>query len=357
MAKAIFGILTLAIAAVTILSLLPSHLWWVRLWDFPRLLVIAAALVLLAAAIFLLDGTARVAFALVLLAAVAIQVWRVQPWSPFAAQEVALVPANTIEPDHCFTALGLNVLQTNRDYARTIALIEREDPDILLLLETDEKWEAALEPVLARYPRRESAPLDNLYGLIFATRLPVESAHVRMLVEEGIPSVFAILQTPGGTRFRYIGLHPRPPQPMRDTEERDAEIAIAARLAAKEKLPVLAMGDFNDVSWSRTTQMFRRIGGYLDPRIGRGPHGTFPAKLPALRWPLDHVLFTPEFAFRELAVLEDVGSDHLPVKAQLCLKPRLGEAANAAPEPAREEDHQAANEAVEDLKEKRVSGE
>ena len=41
-----------------------------------------------------------------------------------------------INKENCISAFSFNVLQTNRDYDRTIKLIDREDPDIVLLLET-----------------------------------------------------------------------------------------------------------------------------------------------------------------------------------------------------------------------------
>ena len=67
---------------------------------------------------------------------------------------------------------------------------------------------------------------------------------------------------------------------------------------------------------------FQRIGGLLDPRVGRGPYVTFPTWLPEpLRVPIDHVLFTPEFRLLALKRLQDIGSDHLPLFAALCHVP------------------------------------
>jgi len=340
-------IIALALAAIvpTLLSVLHSYRWWIRVWDFPRLAVLLLALVALAAVLIWLQGGARIGLALLLVAAIGWQAWRIAPYTPLATKEVRMTAP---EADHCVRTLSLNVLQTNRDYARTLQLIDREDPDILLLLETDKDWQTALAPVIARYPHRFLAPLDNLYGLIMLSRLPTEQGAIAYLIEEGTPSVFARMETQGGRAFQFIGLHPRPPQPGKDTEERDAEIAVAARIAAKADLPVLAMGDFNDVAWSRTSQMFKRIGGYLDPRIGRGLYATFPASLPLLRWPLDHLFISPDFTVGRLAVLENVGSDHRPVAATLCLAPRIARTINSPPEPPDAADHETAQAAIRD---------
>lgn len=335
------------LAAGTLASAIRSPYWWMRVWDFPRNLVCWLCLATLIASPLLLTGWPLLIVALAMTAAIAFQCLRILPYTPLVKPEVGLVDVEAAHrADHCFTALSFNVLQTNRRYADTLALIHEHKPDIVLLLETDQGWVDAMASIHDDYPHRHLHPLDNLYGLAFYSRLTVDEAEINYLVEEGIPSIFARLRTRGGRAFHYVGLHPRPPQYGKDTEERDAEIAIAARHAAEKTLPVLAMGDFNDVAWSRTSHMFKRIGGYLDPRIGRGFFATFPAALPVCRWPLDHLFITPEFTVGSVAVLRNVGSDHLPVIAEVCLKPAEAERLNETPDEARAQDHQDAEEMI-----------
>lgn len=345
-------ILVLVLAALaatgTALSLVSSYRWYIRMWDFPRVGLIVLAIIALALAIPVLTGWLRVAIVVLMAVVIGWQGFRIYPYTPIARTEVAQA---VISKENCVTTFSFNVLQTNRDYARTLALIDREDPDVILLLETDENWEAALKPVIDRYPHKSAAPLGNLYGLIFLSRLPVEDAEITWLIDNETPSVFATLSTAAGAKFRYIGLHPRPPQPGENTEKRDAEIAIAARHAKETHLPVLATGDFNDVAWSRTSQMFKRIGGYLDPRIGRGLYSTFPANLPGLRWPLDHLFISPDFTLVDMKVLENVGSDHLPVIATVCLAPRAAKVLNDEPEAPDASDHKDMKDAIRDGKE------
>ncbi len=339
--RVIAGLLIL----VTLLSVIESNQWWIRLWDFPRPQILA--LLVMTAALALWHG--RRGGRLVALACVLAggwQLYRIYPYTPLSRPELAFADQRPAPGAACFSVLSLNVLQSNRDYARTAALIDRERPDILLLMETDGKWAEALAPQLARYPERLMAPLDNTYGMIFATRLPMRDGRVEVLTEPRTPSATAVLDA--GSPFRIIALHPRPPVPGQDTHERDAEIAIAATRAAATKIPVLAFGDFNDVAWSRTSRLFKRIGGYLDPRIGRGPYATFPARMPLLGWPLDHLFVTPEFTVRSIGVLEDVGSDHLPVHSSLCLTGRTD--LNARPQPVSREDRKDVREIMDDYR-------
>jgi endonuclease/exonuclease/phosphatase (EEP) superfamily protein YafD len=325
-------VLAALVALVTGLSEVRAAAWWIRIWDFPRVQILILAVVILATGWFVAAGQ-RWLLALLLIPAIGWQAVRIFPYTPLAPTEVRFVAADEVKPGSCFTAMAFNVLQHNRDYARALRLLEREDPDIVLLLETDQAWADALAPFLERYPHRMERPQDNTYGLLFATRLGMTAGEIAELVEPGIPSVFAQLAAEG-REFQYIGLHPRPPQPGRDTEERDVEIAVAARRAGEARLPTLAMGDFNDVAWSHTSHLFKRIGEYLDPRLGRGTYPTFPAAWPFIRWPLDHLFISREFAVSDMRVLEHVGSDHLPLIAGLCLDAAVAARANdPAPTP------------------------
>ena len=335
---------TLAVLALveTLVSLIHSNRWWIQVLGFPRLLsLIVIGIIAIGCAAFAKRGS--LGLLAVLAIAAALQLWRIYPYVPFAPIEVAEADTlGAIDAQSCFKALGLNVYQHNRDYPATIRMIKRERPDILLLMETDGPWIKALAPVLARYPYKLLRPIDNTYGLVFASKLPVRSAHTENITDQNTPTVFARLTTRGGQPFDFTGLHPRPPLPGQDTDLRDRKIEHAALWIAGDRLPAMAMGDFNDVACSRTTQLFKQVGGYLDPRIGRGTYPSFPAKYAPVGWPLDQMFVSPEFTFRSLRILDNVGPDHRPLVAELCLTPGAARAANAAPDPLDAEARKAA---------------
>ncbi|MBT8445622.1 MAG: endonuclease/exonuclease/phosphatase family protein, partial [Gammaproteobacteria bacterium] len=126
-----------------------------------------------------------------------------------------------------------------------------------------------------------------------------------------------------GDRVRVHFLHPAPPSPTENPEsgERDAELLILARSVAGGDRPVIVTGDLNDVAWSSTTRLFRRISGLLDPRVGRGMFNTFHAKIPILRWPLDHLFHSDHFTLKSIRRLPPIGSDHFALYTVLSLTP------------------------------------
>lgn len=308
----------LAIIAVTLLPMTNSQMWWIRMWDFPRLhILVAAVLVALLALVVLRAPSLPL---VVILAACAVyQAKKILPFTPLAAVEIELGNGSG-QPT--ITLLAANVLMENEQHDRLIALIEEENPDVLFLMETDARWTDALKPVLTRYQTVLRHPLDNHYGMIFASNLEVTSAETVFLVDDNTPTLLAEMRGPEGAAFHFIGLHPRPPVPGQDTEERDAQIKRAATMTEQSDLPVIAMGDFNEVAWSWTAHRFKHHGNFRDPRVGRGMLSSFDARYPWLRFPIDQLYLTEGIDLIAFERKRAVGSDHFPMGAVVAIRPR-----------------------------------
>jgi endonuclease/exonuclease/phosphatase (EEP) superfamily protein YafD len=155
-------------------------------------------------------------------------------------------------------------------------------------------------------------------------------------VEDDIPSFYAVVELPNKKYFDFFTVHPRPPRLLKNTETREAELLLAARLSKRTHYPSVVAGDLNDVAWSNTTKLFKNISGMLDPRVGRGLYNTYNAFIPLFRYPLDHVFYDPTFRLVSLRRLPKFGSDHFPMSITLNYEPQHEEE-QEQPEPAIED--------------------
>lgn len=343
----VFG--SLLVVSVLV-PLIPSPHWSVRVFDYPRNQKLVLLLVCIGFGCALWNEGALFDRVLLfaLMAATVYVVWLVWPYSPLGRKMVQQATPRAKEEG--LKLLVCNVYQENRRYERMAALVKAEDPDILFLLETDTAWQQGIAAAVQHLKHRIEVPLDNTYGQLFYSRMPLQQQQVRYLVDQEIPSIVADIAFHDRT-IRFYGLHPTPPVPQENPEstERDAEVLIIGREAKECPHPVIVFGDLNDVAWSHTTRLFLRISGLLDPRRGRGMFSTFHARYPFLRWPLDHFFVSGHFRLVHMRVERHVGSDHFPISLSVVLR---GEDDSAA----LEADHTDQVEAEEKIAEGKESG-
>ncbi len=307
----------------TFIPLLTLEQWYVRVFDYPRVQLLGLTIITFILYLWLGPKTRiRDKVLLTLLgAAILFQGGNIFPYTFLGPQQVKETSTNTPEAE--LSILVANVYMDNEEYDRLINLASEKDPDIVLLLESDMKWQQALRPFTKDYPHRVEVPLDNTYGMHLYSRLPLRQEKVSYLLDEDIPSIKTFVQLRNNMWVELHGVHPKPPVPSEDanSKKRDAEIVMIARDIANSKYPVIVAGDFNDVAWSRTTDLFQEVSGLLDPRLGRGFYNTFNANYWLLRWPLDHIFHSEHFKLVTMERLPDIASDHFPIYIRLSFSP------------------------------------
>lgn len=301
---------------VVLVSLTNTDWWLVRTVDLMRERFLYLAIFLAVVCIaFVKQWKWPLAAAFAIVAT--INLYRIWPYVPFARTQIAF-GGEAIDAQ-CFDALAVNVKVKNDNFDGVIRQIEMVKPDLLLLMETDERWSRELAVVTSRYSYVLSDIQPEAFGMIFATDLPVASARMIENTTRDTPTLYATIDLPNGKSFEFIGLHPKPPLPGMNTEKRDENIARAGAKTPEMLTEALVMGDFNDVPWSSTTTEFRKAGGWRDPRIGRGTYPTFPASMTWLGWPLDQIMVKNKMKVRSFEIMPNNGSDHRAVRATLCL--------------------------------------
>jgi endonuclease/exonuclease/phosphatase (EEP) superfamily protein YafD len=323
--KVIVYMLSIFILIATATPLVRRDEWWIRVFDFPRIQIFGLAFILLIH-IFLWGNFSSffdIIITGLLLIVLIYQGYGIYPYTALAPKQV--IPASAFKPENTVSLLCANVLMTNRNSERFIEIIRSHHPDILVVLEPDRWWEQQLD-TLEEYTYTKKKPLDNFYGMLLYSKLELINPEIKFIVKDGIPSIHSKVRLRSGSVISLHCLHPEPPSPTEADEstERDAELLIVGRKIKDYDLPVIVAGDLNDVAWSHTTTLFQKTSGLLDPRIGRGMFNTFNAKIPLLRFPLDHIFHSKDFLLCEIKRLPRYGSDHFPIYAKLLLEPERG---------------------------------
>ena len=312
----------------TLLPLSRNGHWLVRGFDFPRV-QLASLLALMISALaltFYTQATQSVLLPCLIalnVGALVWQLWWVLPYTTMWQTEVNSADSDAVDSTMSIKILTSNVLGSNRQSDKLIALVNQHQPDILITLESNAWWEAQLSELEGTMPFTVKCPLENLYGMHVYSRLPLHQPEVKYLVQDNVPSVHALIELESGHRIKTHFLHPAPPSPTENetSTARDVELIIVAKSLENESGPIIVTGDLNDVAWSKTTRLFRKVSGLLDPRIGRGMFNTFHADYPFARWPLDHIFHSHHFEFISIQRLPSIGSDHFPLLSELVLIP------------------------------------
>lgn len=345
-----YGVQLLAglVAFLTAWGWLPLDNWWVRGVEFPRIQILVLGIVAWVGLV--LFGSewelAQWLLFIALTITLAFQLRMVLPYTVLWKKEVnnANITANSI--DDQVKIMVSNVLTTNNQTQKLIDLVHKEQPDILITLETDKKWQQALSVIEPDYPYSVKVPLDNLYGMHLYSKLELIDPKVKYLMIDDIPSIHTQLRLRDDCIVWLYCLHPMPPSPTEADKSttRDAELLMVGRHIKEHNQIAILAGDLNDVAWSKTTRRFQRISELLDPRIGRHFINTFHVSYPFLRWALDHIFHSPCFTLVDMKRLPSIGSDHFPVLTTLQYEPEKTceqeqNAPTAAPEDIKETEH------------------
>lgn len=213
--------------------------------------------------------------------------------------------------------LAINLLRDNDDAAAVLAAVAQWSPDVIVWSEATPAWERALTPLRKEYAFGDGKWDPGYFGIVLWSRLPVRDLRIVPLGFDWAPAVTAIVATPAG-EVGVVGFHPPRPGVGQRTAERDAALAALPELLTSLPARRVVAGDGNATRWNPTFARMLAVTGLRDSSDGFGWQATWPAALPwFLRIPIDQVLVGGAIGVRRREVGPFVGSDHLPVFAEL----------------------------------------
>ena len=235
--------------------------------------------------------------------------------------------------------ISFNLWYRNTDPVATLAYLAHSEADVIGLVEATPRLKAALAPLRVLYPysidcidrdpdceimllskvslrNPYAGKIDGRYPYIAEAEIDWGGRPVTVVVTH-VAWPFMVPYRAAPVTTTLVPARPRLPDVPDLAQSRQA-----ANLAAHvNKLPqdLVVMGDFNNASWSRVQIAFRAATG-LDNRghyLPSWPTFTWPI----FRLPIDQVFLRGGLQARDVSLGPSVGSDHLPVEAEVMVGP------------------------------------
>jgi len=231
------------------------------------------------------------------------------------------LPAGDVPADRreVLRILSANVHTTNRRWDLFLDLVENQSPDIIVVMEVDERWIRELAPLRNDYRFVRLEPRPGNFGMAIYSRTPLRDLRVMPLGGVDTPAISATVKTRNGD-LSLIAVHPLPPATPDNARLRNRQLAEAGRIVRRQTLPCVVIGDLNTTPWSPYFRDLLRQG-LRDAHRGRGLHPTWPLQYPTplLRIPIDHALVSDGVDVHRFQTAADINSDHLPIVVDVSL--------------------------------------
>ncbi len=297
----------------TFIPLIPNQHWFFRVFDFAKVQIfILQFLLVLFGFLFIIKSNLFFVSQLLLIGCLIYEISLLYKYTPFYKVEKHI---KTSKASKTITLISANVFQFNREYQKFIHYVQKQNPDIILTMESNGDWENAMQVFKKDYPYFVEVGLENTYGIHLYSKIEITKSNVHFFVADDIPSIEALMKTKDGFEFIFFGVHPPPPSPTEEetSKERDGELLAVAKKIRSNKYSSIVVGDFNNVAWAKSSVLFRKTSEMIDPRIGRGLISTFHAKYWFLRFPIDQMFHSSDVFVEKLEAQDNFGSDHLPL--------------------------------------------
>ncbi len=211
---------------------------------------------------------------------------------------------------HKFKISSINLLSSNSKSDLVKNYIEKENPDILILMEFTHEWKNELNPIIENYQFNQLVPRRDNFGIALLSKIEMKSSIDYFNLKDK-PSIIADI-TIAKKKFSIIATHPNPPINQSTFKNRNKQLMNIVNKRSTFSENLIIIGDFNTSSFSNHFNNLLQ-GDLKDSRIGFGLLQTWPANFEILQTTLDHCLVSSNLNVIERTKGEYIGSDHLPI--------------------------------------------
>lgn len=232
------------------------------------------------------------------------------------------IPQETIKKKPELTIALSNVLTSNTNYHGLLDEINKHNPDIIVLQETDDIWLNNIKNLKENYPYNiEKYRFDN-FGVALYSKIPLTGATIEKWTNLEVPVIKVSFKFNNQEIILY-GIHTLPPTSIEYLNIRNEMLENIAHLANKfSNRNLIIVGDLNTTQYSYAFKKYITNSKLIDTqtanKIFRGTWNT--RHFGFMRIALDHVLISQNLQCSQFKIGNNIGSDHFPIFVKITTK-------------------------------------
>ena len=215
-------------------------------------------------------------------------------------------------------ALAIKVANFNVSHAvnnidTLIAGITDSEADLLSIQEVNPKLDSILRNRLHLiFPNIYSYKSVDFYGMMICSKYPFGKTDT--FSYQGIPNLVGCINIEKeNCKLHFISTYLLPPFNAQTYEQMRGHLGTIAYKSQEINAPLVVLGTFNTVPWSREIQDFKAIGELSDSRIGFAP--TYPNNVPSiLQVPYDHIFHSKYLTCTEFKTVTTKATEHTGIE-------------------------------------------
>ncbi|GEM_PF-334781 len=212
---------------------------------------------------------------------------------------------------------SVNIYSQNHQVEELKSFVQKENADVLLMLELTPKWQQSISFMREKYPYYKEEIRANNFGIGLYSKIPLKKVEVKNYIDENFPSLLATLEIQG-KEVTILGTHPVPPIPNNARfKKRNEQFALMKKeIDALDSDRIIFLGDFNCTIFSPNFDKLKS-DKLKDARQGFGIQNSWNAYIPFFRTNIDQLWVSKQIKVTNFYRGQNVDSDHFPIVAEL----------------------------------------
>lgn len=211
-----------------------------------------------------------------------------------------------------------NVWSQNKCYDAVRKLLNKEQPDVIVIEELTPIWEEELAYLRAQYPFHIAKSENSNFGIGLWSKYPFKNGSIKYLGNSDVPTITGVLKK-DSKEINFIATHPVPPASSQQFDMRLSQFKALQKEIQKNDSPVLLIGDLNAVPSSPIYEILTDSTTLRDAANGFGFSITWPTFFLPLALRLDNCLVSEDINVTSYQIGNGIGSDHLPIIIEISL--------------------------------------